>query len=152
MFVWASPTYTQYSIARSKAKKPMGLIGADIIAQACMNITDCMRTDRFEMENHFTSMLMGRDVVASWQHYLKRTTYCKIEFNYKKETCIWTNATINLPACSRLTPCECSRASGGRNYPEAAQQVYSGSRSTLGQNTTHVLHRVPAGFVALLTS
>lgn len=152
LFVWASPPCTQYSIARSKAKKPRDLIGADSIVQACMNIIDCLRPDRFAMENPFTGMLKGRAVVAPWQHYLKRTTYCKFGFNYKKETCIWTNATVNLPACSRLTPCECSRASGGRNHPEAAQKGYSGTRSTPGQNTTHVLHRVPAGLVALLTS
>jgi hypothetical protein len=89
--------------------------------------------------------------VKPWERYLKKTSYCMFGFNYKKEACIWTNAQVNLPACSRLIPCNSSPATGGRNHPEHAQKGFSGTRATPGQNTTNILHRVPVGSVALLT-
>ncbi len=101
------------------------------------------------MENPFTGMLKGQEVVAPWERYLKKTSYCMFGFPYKKETAIWINTQVNLPACSRLTPCGASRASGGRSHPEHAQKGISGG-FTPGQNFTHNLHRVPAGLVALL--
>jgi len=102
------------------------------------------------MENPYTGLLKGREVVAKWERYLKKTSYCKFGFNYKKDTCIWTNVEVELPTCSRLTPCDASRASGGRKHPETAQKGFSETRETLGQNSTHGLHRVPAGLIALL--
>jgi hypothetical protein len=152
LFVWASPPCTQYSIARSYAKSPRNLTGADSIVKACMDIIECLRPERWAMENPYTGLLKGREVVASWAHYLKKTSYCKFGFNYKKDTCIWTNVEVELPTCSRLTPCDASRASGGRNHPEAAQKGFSGTRETLGQISTNRLHRVPAGLVKLLAA
>jgi hypothetical protein len=151
LMVWASPPCTQYSIARSYAKTPRDLEGADSVVRACMRIIECLQPVRFAMENPFTGMLKGREVVASWERYLKKTSYCMFGFPYKKETAIWTNAQVNLPACSRLTPCEFSRSTGGRNHPSHAQKGVSGGY-TPGQTTTNNLHRVPAGLVALLTS
>ena len=125
-FIWASPPCTQYSIARSYAKTPRDLEGADSIVRACMNIIECLQPARWAMENPFTGMLKGQDVVATWERYLKKTSYCMFGFPYKKETAIWTNAQVNLPACSRLNPCGESRASGWRNHLEHAQKGISG--------------------------
>ncbi len=150
LFIWASPPCTQYSIARSYAKSPRDLTGADSIVKACMHIIECLQPERWAMENPYTGLLKGREVVAPWAHYLKKTSYCKFGFNYKKDTCIWTNVEVELPTCSRLTPCNASSASGGRKHPETAQKGFSGTRDTLGQNSTHRLHRVPAGLIALL--
>ena len=147
LWIWASPPCTQYSIARSYARKPRDLTGADSIVRACMNIIETLQPVRWAMENPYTGMLKGRDIMKPWEHLLKRTTYCKFGFQYKKETCIWTNADVNLPACSRLTPCDVSRASGGRKHPSHAQEGFSGTRDTPGQTYTHVLHRVPAKLV-----
>jgi hypothetical protein len=136
-------------MARSYAKTPRDLEGADSIVRACMNIIECLQPVRWAMENPYTGLLKGREVVAPWERYLKKTSYCMLGFPYKKETAIWTNAQVNLPACSRLTPCDASRAWGGRNHHEHAQKGVSG-RYTPGQNTTNNLLRVPAGLVALL--
>ncbi len=54
LFVWASPPCTQYSIARSYAKTPRDLEGADSIVRACMRIIECLQPDRWAMENPFT--------------------------------------------------------------------------------------------------
>jgi len=126
LFVWASPPCTQYSIARSYAKTPRDLEGADSIVRACMRIIEFLQPVRFTMEDPFTGMLKWRDVVKPWEGYLKKTSYCMFGFDYKKETCIWTNAQVNLPACSRLTPCNSNRARGGRNHPEHAQKASVG--------------------------
>ncbi len=149
-FIWAPFPYTQSSIARLYAKTQRDLDGAESIVRACMRIIECHRPDRWAMENLCTGKLKRRDVVALWSFYLKRISYCIIGFPYKKETVIWTNAQVNLPACSRPTPCDTSRASGRRNHPGHAQNGFSGSRSIPGQDTTNNLHRISAGLVALL--
>ncbi len=73
---------TQYSIARSYAKTPRDLEGADSVVRACMNIIECLQPVRWAMKNHFTGMLKGRDVVKPWEHYLKKTSYCMFGFDY----------------------------------------------------------------------
>jgi hypothetical protein len=150
LYIWASPPCTQYSIARSYAKKPRDLTGTDSIVQACVTIIEALQPVRFALENPYTGMLKGRDIMKRWEHLLKKTSYCKFGTLYKKDTAIWTNARVELPVCSRLTPCDCSRATGGRKHPSHAQKGFSGSRATPGQNTTSNLHRVPAGLVELL--
>jgi len=152
LFVRASPPCMQYSIARSYAKTPRDLEGADSIFRACMDIIECLQPIRWAIKNPFTGMLKGWDVVKPWERYLKKTSCCMFGFNYTKETCIWTNAEVNLPACLRQTPCNYSRATGEPNHPEAAQTDLSGARATQGHNSTHILHRIPAGLVALLTA
>jgi len=149
LFVWASPPCTQYSVARSYAKTPRDLTGADSVVRACMRIIECLQPVRWAMENPFTGMLKSRDIVAPWERYLKRTTCCMYGFPYKKETAIWTNVDVQLPAYSRLTPCDFSRSTGGRNHPSHAQKGAS-MKTVPGQVATNVLHRVPAGLVALL--
>jgi site-specific DNA-cytosine methylase len=54
LFIWASPPCTQYSIARSYAKTPRDLPGADCIVRACMNIVECLQPERWAMENPYT--------------------------------------------------------------------------------------------------
>jgi len=148
-FIWASPPCSQYSMARSYAKTPRDLEGVDTIFRACINIMECLRPDRRAMKNPYSGLLKRREVVAPWERYLKRTTYCMSGFPYKKKTAIWTNAHVKLPASLRLPPCDASRASGGRNHPEHAQKEVSGGY-TSSQNATNNLHRVPVGLVALL--
>ena len=148
-FIKASPPCTQYSTARSYAKTPRDLEGADFIIRACMSIIECIQPVWWAMQNPYTGLLKGQEVVAPWEHYMKKTSYCMFGFPYKKETAIWTNAKVNLPACSSLTPCDASRTWGGRNHPEHTQKGVSGGY-TPGQNTTNNLQCVHAGLVALL--
>jgi len=61
LFVWASPPCTQYSIARSYAKTPRDLVGADSVVHACMRIIDCLQPERWAMENPYTGLLKGRE-------------------------------------------------------------------------------------------
>jgi len=83
------------------------------------------------MENPYTGLLKGQEVVTPWERYLKKTSYCVFGFNYNKEAAIRTNVEVILPACSRLNPCDASRVSGGRNRLEHARKGVSGGY-TLG--------------------
>ena len=85
-FIWASPPCTQYSIARSYAKTPRDLEGADSIVRACMHMIECLQPVRWAMKNPYTGLLKRQEVVAPWERYLKRTTYSMFGFPYKKET------------------------------------------------------------------
>jgi site-specific DNA-cytosine methylase len=88
LFVWASPPCTQYSLARNYTKTPRDLEGADSIVRTCMRIINYLQPVRFAMENPFTGMLKGQEVVAPWERYLKKTSYSMFSFPYKKETAI----------------------------------------------------------------
>ena len=49
--VWASPPCTQYSIARSKAKTPRYLEGADALVRRALDIIQHFRPAAFFVEN-----------------------------------------------------------------------------------------------------
>ena len=143
-FVWASPPCTQYSLARSRAKTPRDLVGADSIVAACMNIIEGLAPVLFALENPNTGLLPKRDVISRWEPMRRVTTYCSYGFDYKKETAIWTNSPAKLPRCSRADPCPASRAAGGMRHPSHAQK---GPDSAPGQGTIARLHRVPEHLV-----
>ena len=54
-----------------------------------MNIIECLQPVRWTMEDPCTGLIKGQEVVAPWESYLKRTTYCMFGFPYKKETTIY---------------------------------------------------------------
>ena len=60
--VWASPPCVQYSMARTKAKLPRDLEGADRLVQRALNLIDYFAPRFWFIENPWTSLLRKRDV------------------------------------------------------------------------------------------
>ena len=99
--VWASPPCTQYSVARTKAKTPRDLEGADALVRKALEIIEYFGPRFFFMENPWTGMLRHREVVAALPPP-KKVSYCKYGAPYQKHTAIWTNAAdLELACCRR---------------------------------------------------
>ena len=97
-FVHFSPPCTQYSIARSKAKTPRDLDGADALVQRCLDIIAYWRPRYWFLENPQTGLLKTRDVVQGVPFV--DLDYCMYGAPYRKRTRIWTNTSYTpRPLC-----------------------------------------------------
>ena len=109
--IWASPPCTHYSRARTKAKTPRDLDGADDLVQAVLDIIEYYEIGLWFMENPHSGLLKSREVVE-WIPF-KVVDYCKYGKPYRKRTAIWTNTNWKpqQPLCKH----DCPASSGYRN-------------------------------------
>jgi len=133
-FVHFSPPCTQYSIARSKAKTPRDLEGADALVQRCLDIIAYWRPRYWFLENPQTGLLKTRDVVRGIPYV--DLDYCMYGAPYRKRTRIWTNtAWTPRPLCNHAS------------HPMTAQKGPSRRGGCLIQDdncSLQTLHGLPA--------
>ena len=134
-FAWFSPPCENYS--RAKTTKPRNLSAADATAKACLRLIEIMKPIAWVIENP-KGLLRHRPFMRALLRFLKETTYCKYDFNYRKETDLFTNIQMEPLHCSKV-PCDHRRTTG--RHPEVAQQG-PGRDGTPG-NSLETLHRVP---------
>ena len=138
-FIWCSPPCTQYSKARTRAKTPRDLEGADAIVQRCLDIIAYWKPRFWVIENPQTGLLKTRDVIQglSW----KDVDYCSYQdpVLYRKRTRLWTNCTcwVPRPPCTHV------------GHPHSAQKGPQRVRGRPGQfleddvMKLSTLHQVP---------
>ena len=98
--VWASPDCTQYSVARTTAKTPRDLDGADVLVAKCIEIMEHLAPRLWFLENPDTGLLKTREVVRGVPYV--RVDYCMYGAPYRKRTRIWPNSTGWTPRlCDR---------------------------------------------------
>lgn len=108
--IWASPDCTPYSNARTTARLPRDMEGADRLVRRAIEIAGFYTCPLF-LDNH-VGRLRGRGVVSTL--YLRSVDYCpykdeRFAATYKKPTCIWAN-TSWIPQralCNRWTCQSC---------------------------------------------
>ena len=136
--IWCSPPCTMYSKARTGAKTPHDLQGADALVQRCLDIIRFWRPRFWVIENPQTGLLKTRVVVQglAW----KDVDYCAYQdpVLYRKRTRLWTNCTNWAPR----PPCTHT------GHPHSAQKGPQRVRGTglfLQDDvlTVHTLHQVP---------
>ena len=131
--IWCSPPCTQYSIARSKAKTPRDLEGADAIVQRCKDIIRYWNPKIWFIENPQTSLLKTRPVIQGLPYV--DLDYCQYGAPYRKRTRLWTNAAyVPRPLCT------------AKNHRMSAQKGPSKVRGALlpGDNCSlGTLHALP---------
>ena len=133
--IWCSPTCTQYSIARSKAKTPRDLEGADAIVQRCLGIIAYWRPKYWVIENPQTGLLKTREVVQGLPY--KAEDYCMYGAPYRKRTRLWTNcAWIPRPLRTHTS----HQMTAQKGPSKRADQLIQGVDCSL-----HTLHSVPQG-------
>ena len=117
--IWASPPCTQYSVARTKARLPRDLIGADAIVQRTLEIIDYLKPRVWFMENPQTGLLRTRPVVAGIPYAV--CDYCVFGRPYRKRTAIWTNSSLADHKCDGQ--CQALQSmGGGMRHPKIAQK------------------------------
>ena len=98
--IWASPDCKMYSRARTNAKMPRDLEGADRLVAKCREIIEYFGPRLWFIENPDTGLLKTRDVVARLPFV--RVDYCMYSgCPYRKRTRIWTNAEWTPKLCDR---------------------------------------------------
>ena len=116
--IWCSPPCTHYSRARSKAKTPRDLEGADAIVQKCLDIIRYWNPKVWWIENPQTGLLKSRGVVQGLPYV--DLDYCQYGAPYRKRTRLWTNANYTpRPLCT------------AKNHGMSAQKGPSKVRGTL---------------------
>ena len=127
--IWASPPCTQYSKARTRAKRPRDLDGADALVQKVLDLAGELQCP-FLFENPYTGLLKDRPVVRDLE--MRVLDYCKYGAPYRKRTAIWTNTswTPARPLC--LYDCAATEP-GAKRHKAKAQQGAPGPRFTLEQ-------------------
>jgi len=126
--VHASPPCTEYSCARTTAKKPRDLEGSDALVQRTLMIMDYLQPLIWIMENPWTGMLRKRPFMEFLEPRMQIVSYCKYGCPYRKHTSIWSNLNNYLtprPKCRLSNPCD--RIVDGK-HPASAQQGPSRQR------------------------
>jgi hypothetical protein len=121
--IHASPPCTQYSIARTNAKTPRDLDGADAIVRRTLEIIHYFQPSVWTMENPYSGMMKSRPCMAPLQALLRVVTYCRYGSPYRKSTAIWTNLGEHWeprPPCCKANPC--AAMVDGR-HPQTAQRA-----------------------------
>ena len=116
--VWCSPPCVQYSIARSKAKTPRDLEGADRLVRRCRDIISHFQPQALFLEDLHSGLLKRREVVSDLPYVV--VDYCQYGWPYRKRTIIFTNATGQR--WSRLCEHDCE-ASDGKRHTNWAQKA-----------------------------
>jgi hypothetical protein len=107
---WMSPPCTMFSKARTRAKTPRDLDGADAFVRKALDLVQAWQCAWF-MENPYTGYLKTRAVVAGIPYRI--VDYCQWTDErwpraYRKPTAIWTNTTWqpSKARCNRkICPC-----------------------------------------------
>ena len=123
--LWASPPCTQYSCARTTARTPRDLIGADAMVRKVLDLADSLFC-YYLIENPHSGLLKTRDVVLGIP--MQVLDYCRYGAPYRKRTSIWTNSDFvpARPLCEK----DCL-ASDGKKHTRRAQRSGPGYRNTL---------------------
>ena len=135
--VWASPPCTEYSIARTRARRPRNLELADAIVGRTIDIITYFG-GAYWLENPATGLLAGRAVISTLpEPYL--VSYCMYGRPFRKHTYLWTNVPFHECPCNR----ECGAFVDGRH--EAIAQ--RGNRRGEPSWDVRELHAIPERLV-----
>ena len=125
-FIWATPPCIQYSRARTTAKTPRDLVGADRIVAKAFEVISWFDGVPFCVENPATGRLPTREVVAGRPFSV--VSYCKYISpeedwpRYKKDTALWHNLNWSpRPPCRRGQRCPHFRDGG---HPDHVLKYY----------------------------
>lgn len=126
--IWASPPCTEYSVARTWAKTPRDLEGADRLVAKALELIAELQPHCWFVENPYTGLLKSRPLMQGLPMVV--VDYCRYGCPYKKRTALWTNCPLEGLTCSKSQRC------GGWSgrHPEKAQRQ---------GHTLNQLHSIP---------
>ena len=135
-FIWASPPCVFYSIARSNAKTPRDLEGADRLVARALEVIDHFKPRYYCIENPQSGLLKTREIVSHLPY--KDVDYCSYGTPFRKRTRLWTNLPFTpAPSCKQ----DCAACVGGRHVAWS-QKASKNQRGGAGF-TTAELGRIP---------
>lgn len=134
--VYASPPCTPFSRANTTGDADQSVFdiatGTDV-AVRCLEIIEHLAPPVWIVENP-VNKLAEQKAMRPYERYMKTTSYCHWGALYKKPTNVWTNVSVSLPRCTKLTPCSI-RARAGRHPRTSQQGPTRRSDGTVAQGT-----------------
>jgi hypothetical protein len=131
--VWASVDCSNYSQLRQLFDSDPDLAHADMLVRVTMDIISYFKPRVWYIENPVggACTLDKRNIIPS--ECLTRTSYCKLGYDYQKNTGIWSNdKNLDLPPpCSKKSPCNHKLNSG---LPYHARAIVVKSRANVKNN------------------
>ena len=124
-FIWASPPCTEYSIAKTTAKRDIP--AANKIVQKTLEIIDYLNPTYFVLENPQTGYLKNQPFMEG-RNYVD-LDYCKYGMSYRKRTRLWNNIFHwnPRPLCNK----DCGKIVDGKHVA-TAQRMPPGKSETWG--------------------
>ena len=117
--IWASPPCTEYSKARTTAKKARNFELADALVRTTLDIVKHFKPQFYIIENPASGLLKSRGILDNTPHML--VDYCKYGTLYRKRTMLWGSFPniLNLMTCKY--DCKaCDKLN--KNHPRVAQR------------------------------
>jgi site-specific DNA-cytosine methylase len=151
VIVWMSPPCTQYSIARSRAKTPRDLEGADALVERALEIKDYVNPNAWFLENPHGashSALRLRPIMQPLEQYRNECTYCHYGKQFRKRTDIWTNVPVELRRCTKSDPCPHVANTKRHKHPVTAQS--GPSAGARGCGSAEAAYPIPPRLVEYL--
>lgn len=113
--VMAWPDCKQFSDARRTRPEPAEHAAAVELVKRCLEIIAYFRPKLWALENpagRKRFALRNQEFMRAHERFMKLTTFCAYGFVYRKPTCVWTNAEVELRRCTPETPCHHERVHG----------------------------------------
>lgn len=120
--VYASPPCTPFSRANTTGdaeQSVFDIAAGTAVAARCLEIIEHLAPPVWIVENP-VNKLAEQKVMRRYDRHLKTTSYCHWGALYKKPTNVWTNVSVSLPRCTKLTPCPVRQRAG--RHPRTSQQ------------------------------
>ena len=134
-FIWASVPCQHYSRARTRAKLPRNLEGADRIVTRTLQIIDFLKPEGWLLENPLTGLLKTQNIMVGIPICCD-VCYCRysdgVNHRYRKPTRLWgiLPGFCPRPMCTRKDPCEFSQSG---KHPCHAQRFSCGIKFSLNE-------------------
>jgi len=102
--IWGSPPCVEYSVLLYSCKgRVRNLELADSIVKKTLEIIDYLKPKFYLIENPHSGLLKSRPFMCDIPYYV--VSYCMYNFDYRKNTCIWSNL-------QGFTPLKCNKEFG----------------------------------------
>ena len=141
LWVHASPPCSEFSIAKNGRQRNLPL--ADSIAQRALAIIAHLGPTHWTIENP-KGMLQKRPYMAPLEKYKHITSYCRWGRPFRKDTILWSNLELDLPACRAGTYCSQKLATGRHALSAKNRDTVAGDGTLLrARVATDRLYAIP---------
>ena len=106
---WASPPCTAFSSANTRGVRDIS--GGTKNVKSGLRVIRYAQPDFWFMENP-VGLLKEQPFMRKLTNYINTCSQCRYGRHYRKNTNIWSNATLLLKTCSTDTPCSTQRRHG----------------------------------------
>ena len=132
--IWAGPPCTEYSMAKTIGVRKLDW--ADSLVERLLQCNEWFYNSIYFVENPYDGQfaMRRRPCMQSAPGLVHKTSYCRWDRPFRKNTMIYSNIPLDMPVCNH------------QSHEQAAQGGPSNGKPGVG-NTHKYLHPVPDGLL-----